>query len=107
MTRLARPEPGDRQRADRILDEARRALRPYRDPAAAVGYLPFPPNPGPDLPVTHYVNPQINEGDGVDHSRPGSILCGTPRASSSCWARCTRRPSRPTSPSSTAASRCR
>ena len=76
MTRLTRPEPGDRQRADRILDEARRALRPYRDPAAAeaAGYRPFPPNPGPDLPVVHYVNPSINEDGGVDYSRPGSIL---------------------------------
>ena len=76
MTRLTRPEPGDRQRADRILDQARRALRPYRDPAAAeaAGYRPFPPNPGPDLPVVHYVNTGINEDGGVDYSRPGSIL---------------------------------
>ena len=76
MTRLAPSEPGDRQRADHILDEARQALRPYRDPAAAeaAGYRPFPPNPGPDLPVVHYVNTGINEADGVDYSRPGSIL---------------------------------
>ena len=76
MTRVTAPESGDRQRADRILDAAREALRPYRDPAAAeaAGYRPFPPNPGPDLPVVHYVNTGINEEHGVDYSRPGSIL---------------------------------
>ena len=76
MTRLTRPEPGDRERADRILAQAREALRPYRDPAAAeaAGYRPFPPDPGPDLPVVHYVNPGIDEERGVDYSRPGSIL---------------------------------
>ena len=76
MTRRAPPAPGDRQRADRILEAARRALRPYRDPAAAeaAGYRPFPPNPGPDLPIVHYVNTSVDEEDGVDYARPGSIL---------------------------------
>ena len=76
MTRPTRPAPGDRQRADRILETARRAIRPYRDPAAAerAGYRPFPPNPGPDLRVVHYVNSRIDEEDGVDYARPGSLL---------------------------------
>ena len=76
MTRLTAPERGDRQRAERILEEARRALRPYRDPAVAeaAGYRPFPPNPGPDLPVVHFVNTGIDEEHGVDYARPGSIL---------------------------------
>ena len=76
MTRLTRPEPGDRQQADRILETARRALRPYHDVAAAerAGYRSFPPNPGPDLRVIHYVNPDIKEDRGVDYDRPGSLL---------------------------------
>ena len=76
MTHLTRPEPGDRQQADRILETARRALRPYHDVAAAerAGYQSFPPNPSPGLQVIHYVNTGINETDGVDYSRPGSLL---------------------------------
>ena len=76
MTRLTRPEPGDRQQADRILAQARQALRPYHDVAAAeaAGYRSFPATPPPDLQVIHYVHTGIDETDGVDYRRPGSLL---------------------------------
>ncbi len=76
MTRQTRAEPGDREHAERILREARQALRPFHDVAAAraAGYRSFPPNPGPELQVIHYVNSRIDEQDGVDYSRPGSLL---------------------------------
>ena len=76
MTRPVRARRGDRARADRILETARRALRPYHDvaDARAAGYRPFPPDPGPELQVLHMVNPRIDEERGVDYERPGSIL---------------------------------
>ena len=76
MTRQTQPRRGDRQRADRILAQARQALRPYHDVRDAVeaGYRSFPAEPSPDLRVIHYVNPNIDEADGVDYGRPGSLL---------------------------------
>ena len=76
MTRRLGSRRGDRQRADQIEAAARRALRPYRDvrDAEAAGYRSFPPEPDPSLRVIHYVNTGINEDDGVDYARPGSLL---------------------------------
>ncbi|MGB3543430.1 hypothetical protein, partial [Rubrivirga sp.] len=70
------PRRGDRRRASRIEDEARHALRRYHDAGAAIeaGYRPFPAQPPPGLRVIHYVNTGIDEADGVDYSRPGSLL---------------------------------
>ena len=76
MTHARPARPGDQARAERILQTARAALRPYHNVAAAeaAGYRSFPPDPGPELQVIHYVNRHIQEDDGVDYARPGSLL---------------------------------
>ena len=76
MTRPARPEPGDRARAERLLAETREAILPFRDVAAAeaAGYRMFPPEQ--PVPVVHYVHRERSEDeqDGIDPSRPGALL---------------------------------
>lgn len=76
MTHLTRPAAGDHDRAHRIEGEARRALRRFHnvEDALEAGYRPFPAEPPPELQVIHYVHTGIDETDGVDYARPGSLL---------------------------------
>ena len=78
MTRLAPERPGDRARAERLLDETRRSIARYRDveDAVADGYESFPAAPPPDLQVIHYVHRKRSEREqkAVDPGEPGALL---------------------------------
>ncbi|MEM1116529.1 MAG: hypothetical protein AAF845_06910 [Bacteroidota bacterium] len=76
MTRPTATQPGDHERARRILDTARQALQRYHDVAEAEadGYRSFPAAPPPDLQVIHYIHTGIDETAGVDYTQPGSLL---------------------------------
>lgn len=78
MTRLAPARPGDAQRAERLAEEVRRALEPYRDveQARAAGYRPFPPEPGPEMRIIHYVHQARSrrEARRIDPAQPGALL---------------------------------
>jgi hypothetical protein len=69
--------PEDQAQADRLVEQIREALAPYRDVAAAeaAGYHLFPPN-SEDLPIQHYTNPWLSalEGGRFSPEEPGSLL---------------------------------
>ena len=78
MTKAQPAQPGDRARADRLADEVRRGIAPYRhvEDAVEAGYRPFPAEPPPGLKIIHYVHPERSkrEAEAPDPSQPGSLL---------------------------------
>jgi hypothetical protein len=77
MSLQGKPQPGDEQRAEKIVAAAREALARYADVNAALrdGYKPFHPT-GRMGEEVHYTNYRIarREQQHVDYERPGSIL---------------------------------
>jgi hypothetical protein len=77
MSLKGKPQPGDEQRARRIVDAARSVLGHYSDVNTALkaGYRPFHPT-GKLGEEVHFTNYRYNrlEQRHVDYDRPGSIL---------------------------------
>lgn len=76
MSALRDPQPGDQQRAQAIVDQARPALERYKDYkiALADGYKIFLPNiPQPMYHFTNYINAG-GAAFGFDPTRPTSLL---------------------------------
>jgi hypothetical protein len=76
LTALRPLQPGDRQRADLIVADARQAMQPYRDyhQALADGFRIFAPNvPQPQYHFTNYANARAAAWK-FDPLRPTSLL---------------------------------
>jgi hypothetical protein len=77
MSLKGKPQPGDKERADRIVAEARSVLAHYSDVNTALrdGYKPFHPT-GKLGEEVHYTNYRFHrlEQRHVDYDHPGSIL---------------------------------
>jgi hypothetical protein len=77
MSLQGKPQPGDEQRAQRIVAAAGSVLRHYSDVNTALGdgYRPFHPTgkPGEEVHYTNYRYNRLEQRD-VNYDRPGSIL---------------------------------
>jgi hypothetical protein len=77
MSLRGEPQPGDEQRAQRIVADARSVIAHYSDVNAALrdGYRPFHPTGklGEEVHYTNYRYNRMEQGQ-VNYHRPGSIL---------------------------------